>query len=92
MLAGMVRFSCILITVLALLNARAYTSAEIRADRKTQDDLYGSDFFPKLYSLQAQVFDNSLAGPWIKQNLAFLLIKPTEPEAKEMRKKEIPLP
>ncbi len=92
MIAGMVRFSCILIFALALLNARSYNSAEIRADRKYQNDLYGSDFFPKLYSLQAQVFDSSLAGPWIKQNLSFLLIKPTEPKTKEIRKKETPLP
>jgi uncharacterized membrane protein required for colicin V production len=86
MLAGMVRFSCLLIVGLALLNARAYTTAEIRADTKYQNDVYGSTFFPKLYSVQAQVFDNSLAGPWIKTNLSFLLIKPTEPETKEIRK------
>ena len=92
MIAGMIRFTCILITVLALLNARAYTPAEIGADRKNQNELYGSDFFPKLYNLQAQVFNNSLTGPWIKQNLAFLLIAPTEPQTKELRKKETPLP
>ena len=93
MIAGMVRFCCLLIVGLALLNARAYSTAEIRADVKYQNDVYGSTFFPKLYSVQSQVFDNSLTGPWIKTNLAFLLIKPTEPEKKELRKeKEVPIP
>ena len=92
MMAGMVRFVCILIVGLALLDARAYNAAEIRADVKYQNDLYGSSFFPKLYTLQAQVFQNSLCGPWIKDNLAFLLIKPTAPEKKELKRKETALP
>jgi uncharacterized membrane protein required for colicin V production len=92
MLAGMVRFCCLLIIGLALLNARAYTSAEIRADVRYQNDVYGSTFFPKLYTVQSQVFDSSLTGPWIKTNLSFLLIKPTEPEKKELKQKEIQLP
>jgi hypothetical protein len=31
-------------------------------------------------------------GPWIKDNLAFLLIKPTAPENKELHQKEAKLP
>jgi uncharacterized membrane protein required for colicin V production len=92
MFAGMVRFICVLIVALALLAARAYSTTEIRADIKYQNDVYGSNFFPKLYTVQSQVFDNSLCGPWIKNNLAFLLIKPTTPEKKELKKKETPLP
>ncbi len=94
MMAGMIRFCCMLIAALALLNARAYNSAEIRADIKYQNDLYGSDFFPKFYSLQTQVFESSLAGPWIKQNLSFLLIKPTAPDKdkKNFKQKESQLP
>jgi uncharacterized membrane protein required for colicin V production len=92
MMAGMIRFVCILVVALALLGARAYNSAEIRADIKYQNDVYGSNFFPKLYTVQSQVFENSLCGPWIKNNLAFLLIKPTAPEKKELKKKETPLP
>jgi uncharacterized membrane protein required for colicin V production len=91
MFAGMIRFICILVVGLALLDARAYNSAEIRADIKYQNDVYGSNFFPKLYTVQAQVFESSLCGPWIKNNLAFLLIKPTAPEKKELKKKETPL-
>ena len=78
--SGMVRFACMLLVGLALLNARYYTPTEVRAMQKFQDDVYGSNFFPTLQSVQTAVFDQSLTGPWIKANLGFLLIKPTEPE------------
>ena len=88
MISGAARYTCILIAALALLNARSYSSAEVRADVKYQNDVYGSTFFPKLYSVQDQVFQRSLLGPWIKQNLGFLLIKSTTPEKKELKPKE----
>jgi len=92
MVAGMLRFTCILIGFLALLNARLYQTHEIRAAEKFQKDVYGSNFFPTLQSIQAQVFQKSFFGPLIKDNLAFVLIKPTEPEKKEMKKKQFELP
>jgi hypothetical protein len=92
MVAGMVRFCCILIAVLALLNARAYNSAEIRTDIKMQNDVYGSNFFPKLYTIQAQVFERSFAGPLISKQLGFLLIKPTAPVQKQLRKRDYASP
>lgn len=88
MMAGIVRFSCMLIMALALLNARNYTKSEIRADIKYQNDVYGSTFFPKLYDIQAQVFKHSLTGPWINDNLGFLLIKPTYDNKKDLRPKD----
>ncbi|MBC8094833.1 MAG: CvpA family protein [Akkermansiaceae bacterium] len=92
MVAGTVRLSCILIAVLALLNARGYTAAEIKADQKVQMELYGSNFFPSLYEVQGQVFNKSLTGPWIKRQLSFLLIKSTPPEHKEIKRKEFATP
>ena len=59
---------------------------------KYQDDLYGSNYFPTLHSLQATVFERSLTGSWIKENLSFLLIKPTEPEHKEIHQKDFAFP
>src|SRR4051794_25001497 len=44
--SGVLRFSCILLAGLAILNARAYTSTEVKAMEKFQDDVYGSNFFP----------------------------------------------
>lgn len=86
--AGMVRFVCILIFALALLNARLYTSQEIAAAEKYQKDVYGSEFFPGLSSLQRDVFKKSFTGPYLKQYLDFLLIKPTAPQNKPIKRAE----
>lgn len=77
--AGMLRFLCMLITALAILNARLYSREEIAAAQKFQLDNYGSEFFPGLQSLQATVFETSIAGPPIRKYLGFLLITPTAP-------------
>jgi hypothetical protein len=82
--AGAVRFMCILIAALALLNARQYSRAEIIANEKYQKEVYGSEFFPGLNTLQRNVFTESLTGPFIKEYLQVLLIKPTAPEKKEL--------
>ena len=92
MASGLVRFSCMLLAALALLNARYFSPLEVRAMEKFQDDVYGSNFFPTLHSVQATVFDKSLTGPWIKQNLGFLLIKPTEPDKRENHQKDMFVP
>lgn len=78
--AGMLRFICMLITALAILNARLYSPQEIAAAQKFQTDNYGSEFFPGLRSLQATVFEKSIAGPPIRKYLNFLLITPTAPK------------
>jgi uncharacterized membrane protein required for colicin V production len=92
MVSGLVRSSCMLLAALALLNARHFSPLEVRAMEKFQDDVYGSNFFPTLHSLQATVFDKSLTGPWIKENLGFLLIKPTKPENREFHPKDVDIP
>ena len=92
MVSGLVRFSCMLLAALALLHARYFSPTEVRAMEKFQDDVYGSNFFPTLHSVQATVFDRSLTGPWIKENLGFLLIKPTEPESKGLHQHEAVIP
>jgi uncharacterized membrane protein required for colicin V production len=89
MAAGMVRYSCILIVALAFLNAPLYTKSQIAADLAFQNDVYGSDFFPKLYTVQQDVFEKSFIGPHIQKELGFLLIKSTPREQKEMRKERV---
>jgi len=90
MASGMVQFSCMLLMALALLNARAFTPAELKALDQYQEAAYGSRVFPNLHSFQAAVFERSLFGPWIQQDLGFFLIDPTltdqlEPRARELR-------
>lgn len=89
MCAGVVRYSCIVLAVLALLNARYFTPQEVKAMTAFQQDVYGSEFFPTLHTAQATVFEQSLTGPWIRENLGFLLISPTKPELKELHQKEV---
>jgi len=75
--AGMLRFLCILLALLALLNARFYSTAEVRAMAKYQNDNYGSNFFPTLSSIQDGVFRDSFLGKQAKEHISFLFIKPT---------------
>jgi uncharacterized membrane protein required for colicin V production len=90
--AGLVRFACILIAGLALLNARYFSSQEVLAMERFQDDVYGSNYFPTLHTVQAVVFEKSLSGPFIKEYLNFFLIHPTPPEDKQYHQKEVALP
>jgi hypothetical protein len=77
MVSGVVQFASILLIGLAFLNARAFTPAELKALEQYQEAAYGSSVFPNLHSFQAAVFERSLFGPWIQQDLGFLLIEPT---------------
>jgi colicin V production protein len=86
MASGMIQFGCMLLMSLALLNAREFTPAELKALEQYEEAAYGSSVFPNLHSFQAAVFERSLFGPWIQQDLDFLLISPTEIEQMEPRR------
>lgn len=93
--AGMVRFACVVMVFLALLNARYYSIAEIKAQTKYDLDNYGSSFFPHLYSVQDDVFRKSFVGSNVKKHLDFLLIKSTNGHgvsAPVVKRKEFSLP
>ena len=81
-----------LLTALALLNAYYFSPTRVEAMEKYQNDVYGSNFFPGLHTLQSVVFEKSLVGPLIKDHLGFLLIKPTEPQDMTFKQKEFQLP
>ena len=86
--AGLLRFGCMLLMSLALLNARYFSPAEIAADNKMQKEVYGSNFFPGLNALQQDVFENSLSGSFVKKQLEFMLIKSTPPRQSGFKLKE----
>ena len=87
--AWMLRFACMLLAGLAILNARLYTQKELQDYEKFQQDVYGSEYFPGLGVLQMDVFQRSLTGPVIHKYLAFVLIAPTPPgEASKFKQKE----
>ena len=91
-LAGIVRFTCILITAAALLNARKYSSQEISNNQAYLRDMYGSNFFPELYAIQSQVFQESFCGSNLKNYAPFLLIKETLPEKRALQRRKDDLP
>ena len=84
--AGMVRYACIVVFALALLNAPYYSEAEIAAKAAYNNRWYGGglkdykgDFIPSLDEVQAGVFKNSLSGPPIKRGIGVLLINTVGP-------------
>jgi uncharacterized membrane protein required for colicin V production len=84
MVGGAVRYTCILIVGLALLNARLYTQQEVASWTKTQKDNFGDIPVPSLSGLQQTVFNESFLGQMAKTYLQGFLIKPTPPEVKEI--------
>src|SRR6476619_4513741 len=60
--SGLLRFTCILLVALAVLNARYFSPQEVKAEEAFQNDVYGSHYFPTLHSVQAVVFEHSFSG------------------------------
>ena len=74
MVAGSIRFACIVIFFLALMNAKKVTKAELEADLKYQQDWAGSVYFPPFGSIQKAIFEDSLSGRAAKEFLSAQLI------------------
>jgi hypothetical protein len=74
---GALRFMSMLFVGLALLTARQFSQTDLRNIEQYQEENYGSHIFPGLHSLQAAVFERSLTGAFIREDLGFLLIEPT---------------
>ena len=84
MIGGFLRCSCILIVLLALLNAPVYSRADVEAHEAYVHQTYGGneqgfsgDYFPTLQQIQEQVFKKSVVGPFLKAKLGMLLINAT---------------
>jgi hypothetical protein len=90
--AGVVRFACILVAAVALLNARKYSSQEVAAKQAYVREVYGSDFFPDLYTVQTEVFEESLSGAALKKYAPFLLVKASLPEQRDVGRRKDDLP
>ena len=88
MCAGAVRFLCIILAGLALLNARLYTPQGPRASIMTQKDTYSAILMPNISTLQTQIFVKSVTGQMVKRELDFFLIKSTVAEHKGLHRKK----
>ena len=82
MFGGAVRFVCILLAFLAILNAPYYSAQDIASNKAYQTDMYGSTFFPGLSTVQVGIFKESFLGSALKDNAEFLLIASTKSERK----------
>jgi uncharacterized membrane protein required for colicin V production len=77
--AGALRYACIVLVALAVFHARYYTPEEIRAQVASQEQLFGSAFFPTLGGLQHEVFEQSQLGSLVRLRMPVLLIQATAP-------------
>jgi uncharacterized membrane protein required for colicin V production len=75
MIAGVIRFACILLTFLALMNAPYYSDAERAAENKKQADNFSDIRFPTFATVQQDIFVGSFTGQWLRTNAPFLLIQ-----------------
>lgn len=87
MIAGALRMACVVIAALALLNAPEYTKTEVQAREKSQEDNFGSIRFFRLYSVQADAFQESFVGRAAHEFLGVLLISPSSDNASSPARK-----
>lgn len=78
MVAGAIRYACMLFAVMAVLNAPYYSAQDIAAAKAYNNDMYGSNFFPSVQSIQQDVFTDSLIGNLVKQRAGRFLITSTK--------------
>ena len=88
--AGMIRFACMLLAALALLNAPVYTQADITKKLATDRANFGGgtmsgSFFPSFNDVQAAIFVQSVTGHYIKNNLRLLLIDKLRLDVKHIK-------
>jgi uncharacterized membrane protein required for colicin V production len=75
--AGTLRFACMLVVGLALLNAKYISEADLKAQARMQQDNFGDISFPTLGSIQQDVFKESFVGNLVKTHLPGQLIDST---------------
>jgi uncharacterized membrane protein required for colicin V production len=80
--AGGLRYACIVVVALALLNARRYTADDLQRAAKSQEDDLGSVYFPTFGTLQQEVFKRSFIGQLTHDYLSGILITSTSPQQK----------
>ncbi len=79
MIAGAVRFLCILVFLLAIVRAPRYSEQDIQARLRYQRDWAGSIYVPPFGSIQNNIFVDSLSGRLITKYLGRQLIDSSDP-------------
>jgi uncharacterized membrane protein required for colicin V production len=76
MVAGAVRYFCIWVVFLALLSSRYFDAAAVAAERKYQEKEVGLVLVPTWGMAQRMALHDSLTGPYLRQYLAYVLMRP----------------
>jgi uncharacterized membrane protein required for colicin V production len=88
MLGGLVRFACMIVVLLALMNSRVYSKAENDAAAAEQKKQLDNSFFPSYGEIQYQMLTTSFTGRTVRTYLHQLLIKSVTPD--DLKKPETP--
>ncbi|MEO5802355.1 MAG: CvpA family protein [Verrucomicrobiota bacterium] len=88
MFAGMIRFACVVLMVMALLNARLITDKERAETARMQTKNFEGISFPTFGSIQQSVLFESCSGQQVKKYLNFVLIESTAGENVPLRRDE----
>lgn len=74
--AGVIRFLCILLASLAILNAPKTSQEELDRKLRAQREDLGSVYFPPLGQIQREIFQGSITGRTAKVHLSAMLLQP----------------
>ena len=92
MVAGFLRFACMIVVLCALMHARVYTPEELAENEKMQKKNFEDVRFPTYMSIQHTALTESFTGPLIESNLFRVMIVTSAPGKKNAesmaRKKE----
>lgn len=80
-LAGGLRFFCMVVMFVAIMNAKFVTKAMVTAQLKAQEAELGSAFFPTFAKVQSDVLFDSTCGQFFREHLDEQLIQPVDPMA-----------
>jgi uncharacterized membrane protein required for colicin V production len=89
MASGVLRWACMILAGLAILNAKHISDADLKATAKMQKDNFGDISFPTFGSFQQDIFKNSFTGSTVKKHLADQLIAPTSTGGKTADRENI---
>jgi uncharacterized membrane protein required for colicin V production len=88
MLAGMIRFACVILMLMALINARLITDRERAETARMQSKNFEGISFPTFGSIQQSVLYQSFIGKTVKEYLSFALIRSTVVENVPLRRND----
>jgi hypothetical protein len=79
MMAGLIRFACMFLVLIAVVHARIYTASELAETEKEQKRNFEGIRFPTFGSIQHAMLFESLSGQWVCDHLGRILISSEAP-------------